>query len=155
MPVTVSDVRADPVPGRRSRPLPGLGFPESVRRPSAQDKRGGLADLTSYPYDRGSPSTLAQGRYIGKNPSLPLGYSPVDYGAAPVRIPRQWRDGTRYWDGLRQQGFTQQFYQAQMRHFRPAPPTRGYRSVSGVLAGQGQTASRMRIPSVFVPSAVS
>lgn len=76
---------------------------------------------------------------------------------APTRIPHVWKDGLDASAGLNQRGFTQQNYTLFIKHIslgRSGFPTRGIRSISGVRAGAGPTASRIRIPAVFVPSAV-
>jgi hypothetical protein len=76
---------------------------------------------------------------------------------APIRIPHVWKDGLDMSAGLNQRGFTQQNYSLFIKHIglgRSGFPTRGIRSLSGVRTDTGPTASRIRIPAVFVPSAV-
>lgn len=76
---------------------------------------------------------------------------------APTRIPHVWKDGLDASAGLNQRGFTQQNYSLYIKHIplgRSGFPTRGIRSLSGVRTETGPTASRIRIPAVFVPSAV-
>lgn len=102
----------------------------------------------------------AQGRPTGPY-AVPVGYSTLDYGSAPTRIPRLWRDGTRSWESLNQRGGSAAGCPAHVNHWlwlphlRPSMPTRGFRSVSGMLAGQGPTASNVRVPAVFIPSGVA
>jgi len=82
----------------------------------------------------------------------------LDEEPAPTRIPRVWNDGLSAAAGLDQYGFTQQNYRLFLKHVffsRTSPQaTRGIRAVSGVSAPNGPTASRIRIPAIFVPSAV-
>ena len=126
----------------------------SVRMPSAQDKRGGFGDYAKYPYGS-RPSSYAQGHWVGPGPG-PIGYAPLDYGHVPVRIPKLWKDNVRYWDSLNARaGVGTHYERLHLLHLRPSYPTRGYRSISGVLYNGGPTASRARIPAIFVPSAVS
>lgn len=150
----ISDSRLDPDIGRH-RGLPvlrGRSSAEGVRGTSSQEPR--IRDKDGYPYKGDDqPSAIATGYWKGYGTG-PIGYSQLDYGPTPIRIPRLWRDGIRYWDGIAQRGYTQQNYRLFLFHLRPSAPTRGYRSVSGVLAG-GPTSSRRRIPAVFVPTAVS
>jgi hypothetical protein len=76
---------------------------------------------------------------------------------APTRIPHVWKDGLDASAGLNQRGFTQQNYSLFIKHIplgRSGFPTRGIRALSGVRQATGPTASRIRIPAVFVPSAV-
>jgi hypothetical protein len=151
----LSDPRIDPDIGRH-RGLPvlrGRSSAEGVRLPSSQEPR--IRDKRGYPYSGDSqPSLYATGYWKGYG-SGPIGYSPIDYGPTPIRIPRLWHDGIRYWDGIAQRGYTQQNYRLFLFHLRPSAPTRGYRSISGVLANGGPTSSRRRIPAIFVPTAVS
>jgi hypothetical protein len=75
---------------------------------------------------------------------------------APTRIPRLWNDGLNAAAGLVQYAFTQQNYSVFIKHpwlGRVPQPTRGIRAISGVTA-QASTSSRIRIPAIFVPSAV-
>lgn len=154
----VANWQGDPDLGRhRGLPYqssPGQGTGAPLRAASAQDPKP-AADFDGYPY-RGdmTPGKYAQG-FPGGRAMNPIGYSPLDYGRAPQRIPRLWKDYTRYWDGVMQHGFSQQNYRVFLFHLRPSMPTRGFRSVSGVLYNGGPTASRVRIPAVFVPSAVN
>lgn len=140
----------------------------SKRMPSRQDPMGGMADYGGYPYHGSQPSAYAKGEPAqGKGGWWDKGedrwnevlVSPIDYQQPPLRIPRLWRDGNRYWDGLVSHGGTEQTGQrVHLFHLRPSSPTRGYRSISGSLSsiGGGQsTASRVRIPSLFVPSNVA
>lgn len=137
----------------------------STRNPSRQDPLGGMADFGGYPFRGSMPSSFAKGEPAqvkgdhwdkGEDRWGFVPPSPIDYGRPPLRIPRLWRDHTRYWDGLTSYGGTEVVGQrVHLFHFRPSPPTRGNRSISGSLAsiGGGQsTASRIRIPSIFVPS---
>ena len=152
----------------------GLAFPyagndqQPDRMPSAQDQKGGAADYLGYPYAGTAPSTYAKGEpaQVGgawwdtreadwASPEV----SPIDYGKPPLRIPKLWKDANRYWDGITSWGGTDVVDQhLHLFHLRPSAPTRGYRSISGVLAplgGGSSTASNVRIPAVFVPSAVA
>jgi hypothetical protein len=75
---------------------------------------------------------------------------------APTRIPRFWNDGLNAAAGLAQFSFTQQNYRLFIKHpwlGRVPFPTRGIRAISGVTA-QMSTASTVRIPAIYVPSAV-
>lgn len=151
--------RIDPQHGgtHRQQPIPGTGSQAPFwRLPTAQDPGGAVADK---PYPHGGaarhPSAYAQGHWRGGVAAWPVGYSPLDYGEVPVRAPKLWKDAISHWDGMRQRGFTQQNYRLQLLHLRPSYPTRGHRSISGVLAGGGPTASIARIPAIFVPSSVS
>ena len=154
MPVTVALPRIDPQPGvhRQTRPpfIRVIGDFITVRLPSRQERRVRDED---YPH-RGDtqPSAYAQGWWRGRVPGWPLGYSMLDYGPVPQRVPHLWKDATRFWDGPSQRGFTQQNYRQQWPHFVPPYKTRGYRSISGVITSQGPTASRVRVPAVFAPS---
>lgn len=82
----------------------------------------------------------------------------IDESPAPTRIPHVWNDGLNAAAGLDQYAFTQQNYTLFLPHIYFAKthpvPTRGIRAVSGVRQADGPTASRIRIPAVFVPSAV-
>lgn len=141
---------------------------QPTRLPSKQDPQGGVADYRGYTYNRSMPSTYAKGepaQHLGKmydkredNWAF-VPPSPIDYGAPPVRIPKLWKDGIRYWDGITSHGGVDAVGQrVHLFHLRPSYPTRGYRSVSGSLASTGggmSTASRVRIPAIFVPSAVA
>lgn len=151
--------QGDPDMGRHRgipyQPRPGAGTGAPLRAPSAQDPHP-ERDYEGYPYGRTQPALYAQGYPKGRG--MQLGgdaTSPLNYGEAPRRIPKLWKDGTRYWDGVMQHGSTQQNYRVFLFHLRPSMPTRGYRSVSGVLYNGGPTASRARIPAIFVPSAVA
>jgi hypothetical protein len=121
--------------------------------PSRQDPDP-AADFAGYPYKATTPSRYAQGYWKGKFLN-PIGYAPLDYGDAPTRIPKLWKDNIRYWDGTMQRGSTQQNYRIVLFHLRPSMPTRGYRSISGVMAGGGPTSSRARVPAIFIPSVVA
>lgn len=130
-------------------------------RPSAQDRVARYRTPYANPQVTDEQvSAQAQGRPVGQY-SVPVGYSTLDYGPAPVRIPRQWRDATRSWESLNQHGGSAAGCPAHVNHWlwlphaRPSHPTRGYRSVSGILAGQGPTASNARVPAIFVPSGAS
>lgn len=153
----VSDPRIDPDLGRhRGRPAmyrPNSGTGAQVRLGSAQEPHPN--DSADYPYNGDkAPSLLATGYWKGYGDG-PVGYSPIDYGPIPKRIPRLWRDGNRYWDGVQTRGYTQQNYRLFLFHLRPSMPTRGYRSISGVLYNGGPTSSRRRIPAVYVPTSVA
>ncbi len=146
--------RQEPIPGKQDNTadmtrlntfsLPGrekVGDPESLTR-------------------AGGPSRLAGGQAEGVGMANTLG-SDIGPGSlnespAPTRIPRLWNDGLNAAAGLNQYGFTQQNYRAFLKHpwlGRVPFPTRGIRAVSGVRA-QMSTASTVRIPAIFVPSAV-
>ncbi len=77
----------------------------------------------------------------------------------PARVPQLIKSTVREWAGLLQHGMTQTQYQMFMRHesfwFKQQYPTRGAKSISGSLFNQGSTASRIRIPAVFVPRSIS
>lgn len=138
----------------------GIGYTQwageqgTLRAASAQDPKP-FADLDGYPYngDRGAGS-YAQAYWEGYGDPR-TDTSPINYGKAPRRIPKLWKDGIRYWDGVRQHGSKQQNSSAFFFHLRPSMPTRGFRSVSGILYNGGPTASRARIPAVYVPSQVA
>jgi hypothetical protein len=132
---------------RQSRPPWAIDWTE--RLPSNQERS--IRDA-GYPHTGdAAPSAYAQMHPVGPGMG-PIGYGMLDYGDAPIRVPRLYKDAIRFWDGLCQRGSTQQNYRMQMAHLRPSQPTRGYRSVSGVLAGQGPTNSRSWIPAIFTPS---
>lgn len=120
------------------------------RAPTSQDPQGGAGDHR-YPFPSRAPLANAQGFPTGRS-SQPVGYDGLDHGPIPQRIPRLWRDGLNAWDGLRQWAGTQQFYRAQLRHLRPSYPTRGYRSISGVMAPTSMGSTRIRVPAVFIRS---
>jgi hypothetical protein len=139
-----------------------------TRMHSAQDPKGGAADYLGYNYDKSLPSLYAKGEpavHAGKWwdkreddwTEIPL--SPLDYGPAPGRIPKLFKDANRYWDGITSYGGTEVVAQRMhLFHFRPSAPTRGYRSISGsfsTIGGGQSTGSRIRIPAIFVPSVVS
>jgi hypothetical protein len=120
---------------------------------------GGAGDRGTPEYisRHGDPSRLAGGQTEGvgmqdtTRSSQGLNESP-----APTRIPRFWNDGLNAGAGLSQYGFTQQNYRIFIKHpwlGRSGFPTRGIRAVSGVTA-QMSTASTVRIPAIYVPSAV-
>lgn len=154
MAVTVALPRIDPQLGvhRFGRPswMRDDGAASTVRQASAQEPR--VNDL-GYPHTGDArPSMYAQAHWVGPGMGR-SDISDVNYGNTPVRIAKLWKDAIRFFDGLSQHGFTQQNYREQWPHFIPPMPTRGYRSVSGVLTTQGPTASRVRIPAVISPSA--
>jgi hypothetical protein len=120
---------------------------------------GGAGDSGTPEYlsRRGDPSRLAGGQMEGvgmqntDRSSMALNESP-----APTRIPRFWNDGLNAGAGLMQYAFTQVNYRIFIKHpwlGRTGFPTRGIRSISGVTA-QMSTASTVRIPAIYVPSAV-
>jgi hypothetical protein len=164
------DVQIDPALGKHRglAPLYAGTDQTPTRAPSKQDPKGGLADYLGYTYGATTPSVYAKGEPARNRGSWwdaredqwqEVPFSPIDYEKAPLRIPKLWKDANRYWDGIVSWGGTdvvgQRFH---IFHLRPSYPTRGYRSLSGSLApiGGGQaTASNIRIPAVFVPSAVS
>ena len=152
------EVRIDPQFGvHRPSMLPTApSFGPFARLGTSQNPAGASKDSDGPPYPRGDrePARYAQGFPVG-HAMGPVGYSPIDYGPAPQRAPKLFKDANSAWDGIGQHGYTQWNYRAQIMHLRPAQPTRGYRSVSGVLSGQGPTASRIRVPAIFVPSSVS
>jgi hypothetical protein len=139
-----------------------------TRMRSNQDPKGGTADYLGYPYGKSRPAVYAKGepaQHHGgfydkrEDAAAHIEVSPIDYGAPPVRIPKLWKDGIRYWDGITSHGGVNAVGQSvHLFHLRPSFPTRGYRSVSGSLAKIGggmSTASRVRVPAIFVPSAVA
>jgi hypothetical protein len=77
----------------------------------------------------------------------------------PARVPQLIKSTLREWGGLLQHGMTQTQYQMFMRHesfwFKQQYQTRKAKSISGSLFTQGPTASRVRIPAVFVPRSIS
>jgi hypothetical protein len=108
-------------------------------------------------------SSLAQNqpgdgpRGMANSYSSDIGPGSLNEGPPPLRIPHVWNDGLNAAAGIRQYGFTQQNYRAYFPHLylgRSGFPTRGIRSLSGVRQITGPTASRVRIPAIFVPSAV-
>lgn len=152
MGVTVALPYIDPQPGvhRYGRPSWMHESGATLRLPSEQEPR---VNDAGYPHKGdATPSAYAQGHWRGPGMGR-SDISDLNYGDTPDRIPHLWKDATRFWDGLMQRGFTQQNYREQWPHFRPAYPTRGYRSISGVLTSTGPTGSRMRIPAVIAPSA--
>lgn len=166
----LDDVQIDPALGKHRGLAPMYAGPDQLpaRLPSKQDHKGGKADYLGYPYSNTTPSVYAKGepaQHGGKwwdareDAAAHIEVAPIDYGLPPMRIPKLWKDGNRYWDGVTSWGGTEVVGQRfHLFHLRPSIPTRGYRSISGSLApiGGGQsTASRVRIPAVFVPSAVA
>lgn len=154
MPVNIALPYIDPQFGvhRFGRPswMRDDGAAPTVRQASAQEHS--VRDY-EYPYHGDTaPSAYAQAHWVGPGMAR-SDISDVNYGNAPTRIVKLWKDATRFFDGLNQHGFTQQNYREQWPHFRPPYPTRGYRSVSGVLTTTGPTSSRLRIPAVIAPSA--
>jgi hypothetical protein len=164
------DVQIDPALGKHRGLAPMYAGPDqiSTRMPSKQDPKGGPADYLGYTYGGTTPSVYAKGEPAQKggnwwdlveDNAAHIEVSPIDYGRAPLRIPKLWKDATRYWDGITSYGATEVVGQrVHLFHLRPSFPTRGVRSISGSLApiGGGQsTASRIRIPAIFVPSAVA
>jgi hypothetical protein len=77
----------------------------------------------------------------------------------PARVPQLIKSTVREWAGLLQHGMTQTQYQMFMRHesfwFKQQYQARKAKSISGSLFTQGPTASRLRIPAVFVPRTIS
>lgn len=150
-----ADRRIDPQFGAHR----GLGASDSEgpswRYPTSQDPAGGLADWTEYPHSRSArhPSSPSEHRWAGKA-MAPVGYSPLDYGETPGRIIGLWKDKLRDWEGFRARGATQQEYHLHLFHLRPSYPTRGIRSAGFGTIGAIQSADQVRIPAVFVPSAV-
>jgi hypothetical protein len=164
------DVQIDPSMGKHRGLAPMYAGMDQLatRQPSKQDPRGGPADYLGYNYGATTPSVYAKGEPAQKagawwdlveDNAAHIEVSPIDYGRAPLRIPKLWKDATRYWDGLTSYGGTEVVGQrVHLFHLRPSYPTRGVRSISGSLAPIGggmSTASRVRIPAVFVPSAVA
>lgn len=169
-PKIAQDVRIDPDFGKHRGLGPVYTQPDSVptRMSSAQDPKGMTADFLGYNYDKSMPSTYAKGepaQFAGKywdkreDQWAEVAYSPIDYGKPPVRILHLWKDANRYWDGINSRGGVEVVGQrVHLYHLRPSAPTRGVRSISGGLAPIGggmSTASRVRVPSIFVPSVVS
>jgi hypothetical protein len=118
--------------------------------------RGAMGDPESLSR-AGKPSLLAGGQTggIGMQDTTRSSQA-INESPAPTRIPRVWNDGLNAAAGLNQYGFTQQNYRLFIKHpwlGRVPFPTRGIRSISGVTA-QMSTASTVRIPAIFVPSAV-
>jgi hypothetical protein len=164
------DVQIDPAFGKHRSLAPMYAGPDQLptRMPSNQDHKGGAADYLGYTYAGTAPSTYAKGE-----PAQTTGawwdaredawahpeVSPIDYEKPPLRIPKLWKDYNRYWDGITSWGGTEVVGQrVHLFHLRPSMPTRGIRSISGVLApigGGSSTASNVRIPAIFVPSAVA
>jgi hypothetical protein len=164
------DVQIDPAFGKHRGLAPMYEGLDQVptRMPSKQDPRGGTPDYLGYNYGATLPSVYAKGEPAQKggawwdervDNAAHIEVSPIDYGKAPLRIPKLWKDAIRYWDGLVSWGGTDVVNQRMfLFHLRPSYPTRGARSISGSLApiGGGQsTASKIRIPAVFVPSAIA
>lgn len=167
-----ADWRLDPQEfGHRQTPVPGSNMAGPfMRHPTLQD-RSQPGDDGQYPLPPRAryPSAYDEGYYAGELQQDYRGASyydgivnaeGLDQGPPPQRIPREWHDKLQNWEGLRTHGAGTVGLVAHTNHWvhlyhpRPAYPTRGLRSVSGVLASQGPTASRARIPAVFVPSSV-
>lgn len=129
------------------------------RAPTSQNPNanaGVMHDPTRPPYPKGDrePSRYAQG--YPRGPGMARSdTSDIDYGVAPQRVPKLFKDATSAWDGASQHGSTQQNYRLQLFHLRPSYPTRGYRAISGIIANQGPTSSRVWIPAVVTPSGVA
>jgi hypothetical protein len=81
----------------------------------------------------------------------------LDHERPPSRIPRVWKDGMDMGAGIAQQAFTQWNYRLFLPHIwlgRVPQPTRGIRAISGARQVDGPTASRARIPAIYIPSVV-
>ncbi len=119
--------------------------------------RGNINDPESLSRDRKGASRLAGGQTEGVGMQDTTRSSQlINESPAPSRIPRFWNDGLNAAAGLNQYAFTQQNYRAFLKHpwlGRVPQATRGIRSISGVT-GQFSTASNIRIPAIYVPSAV-
>lgn len=144
------------IPGRTAPGMIRLNFWRLPGRGKAKDPEaigrdgGGLSRLAAnQPGDgpRGDPDSRLSD----------IGPGSLNEGPPPMRIPHVWNDGLNAAAGLRQYAFTQQNYTAYFKHTylgRSGFPTRGIRSLSGVRQPVGPTASRIRIPAIYVPSAV-
>ncbi len=170
MMVAPADAWLDPQPAlHKQSPAPAEGPTTATsvaharpfyQRPSAQDRAGHFTPRNQGKAADASIMANAQGQWKGTGvpPIMP---SPVDYGRVPNKIPRLWKDGNRSWAGLSFHGdatvglITHVNQWLWIPHLRPAMPTRGFRSISGVLQRQGPTASTARVPAVFVPSQVA
>jgi hypothetical protein len=105
----------------------------------------------------GRPASLSSGQtgYVGMMDTT-RSSAALNESLPPVRIPRFWNDGLNAGAGLMQYAFTQVNYRIFIKHpwlGRVRYPTRGVRAASGVRA-QMSTASTIRIPAIYVPSAV-
>jgi hypothetical protein len=119
--------------------------------------RGAMKDPESMAREQKDPSRLATGqaRGVGMQDTTRSSQA-INESPAPTRIPRFWNDGLNASAGLNQYAFTQQNYRLFIKHpwlGRVGFPTRGIRAISGIRA-QMSTASTVRIPAIFVPSAV-
>jgi hypothetical protein len=166
----INETQIDPNMAAHRGLAPTYGGADATptRMSSAQDPRGGAADYYGYNYRKTTPSVYAKGEPAQRGGTwydkredawAVVAPSPIDYGAPPLRIPKLFKDATRYWDSIGSHGGTEVMGQRfHLFHLRPSAPTRGYRSISGSLGGIGggmSTASRVRIPAIFVPSVIS
>lgn len=165
----INDVQIDPAFGKHRGLAPMYAGMDQLptRLGSPQDPKGGKADYLGYNYAKTMPSVYAKGEpaQVGgkwwdarEDAWAFIKPSPLDYQVPPLRIPKLFKSANRFWDGITSYGGTEVVAQRlHLFHLRPAYPTRGARSISGSLApiGSGQsTASRVRIPAIFVPSQV-
>lgn len=143
--------------------IPGRTAPGMIRLNQWKlPNRQGIDDPESIARTGGGLSRLAGGQAEGvgmvDSHSTEIGPGSINESPAPTRIPRVWNDGLAAAAGIRQYAFQQQNYRIFIPHIyfaqRHPVPTRGVRAVSGVRQQDGPTASRIRIPAVFVPSAV-
>jgi hypothetical protein len=141
--------RQEQVPGK-DQPVGTLEYNQFSDRPGIIDPEW----LVRHGY---GASRLAGGQTTGTGMQDTTRSSQLlNEGPAPSRIPRFWNDGLNAAAGLNQYAFTQQNYRVFLKHpwlGRVPQPTRGIRAVSGV-GNQFSTSSTIRIPAVFVPSAV-
>ena len=159
------DWHQDPQEGvhRQSRVPGGTEAGPFMRHPQAQDPSR-YEDEGRYPRPRRSryPQAMDEGYPAGFVTDTLVGRGQEAYNqeTVPQRIPRLWEDKLSHWEGLRTHGAGTVGLVAHNNHWfyahHPVPryPTRGIRGISGVLAPDGPTASRARIPAVFVPSSV-
>lgn len=141
------------IPGKQDRSADPINYNEFKYAARLQ----GNAHAPEWLAREGQPTLLAGGQtgYVGMQ-NTTRSSADLDESLPPTRIPRVWNDGLNAAAGLMQYGFTQVNYRLFIKHpwlGRVRYPTRGIRSVSGVTA-QLSSASTIRIPAIYVPSAV-
>jgi hypothetical protein len=160
-PIAQVERRIDPqfgVHGRQQQ-IPGRENPSWMLTTNTFDQpgRGNEVGDPESLARRGDPSMLSSGQMSGVGmQDTTRSAALLNESPAPTRIPRFWNDGLNAAAGIAQFGTIQQNSRLFIKHQmlgRVPLPTRGVRSISGVGA-QMSTASVIRIPAIFIPSAV-
>lgn len=116
----------------------------------------GNGSITAFPVSLPGQEYAGQQNFEHANADSKLSQIFLDHERPPSRIPRLWKDGMDMGAGIAQRGFTQWNYRLFLAHIwtgRVPQPTRGIRSISGVRQVY-PSASRARIPAIYVPSVV-